>query len=109
MPVVFDAAGDVHDIQLDVATAFYRICEEALRNIQKHAGDVPVSVHIQADSCELRLQIHDDGRGFDPDGLDAVWHLGLVSMRERAILVGPVRKCTSHPEKGTTILIWLVK
>jgi signal transduction histidine kinase len=57
----------------------------------------------------LQLQIHDEGPGFDPDRVDAAQHLGLVSMRERATLLGAICKCTSHPGKGTTITIRLVK
>src|SRR3954470_16003951 len=47
-PVTFEGVQDGLNIPLDVATAFYRICEEALRNSQKHAGDAPVRVQVKA-------------------------------------------------------------
>ena len=45
--ITFEAVEDGSAIPLEVAAVFYRICQEALRNTQKHAGDVPVSVQIQ--------------------------------------------------------------
>ena len=56
----------------------------------------------------LQLRIQDEGPGFDPQAVNAAEHLGLVSMRERANLVGAVCKCISRPGKGTTIQVRLV-
>jgi PAS domain S-box-containing protein len=108
-PVTFEPVQDGSPIPLEVANAFYRICEEALRNIQKHAGDVPVSVQIEAGSSELLLRIHDAGAGFDPDGVNSGEHLGLVSMRERAAMVGAICRCISQPGKGTAIEVRLIR
>lgn len=108
-PVIFEPVHDGFPIPLEVATAFYRICEEALRNIQKHAGDVPALVQMQADSSELLLRIHDAGAGFDPDVVNSEQHLGLVSMRERAAMVGAICRCISQPGKGATIEIRLIR
>jgi len=107
-PVVFESVDDGVNIPIETAAAFYRICEEALRNVQKHAGDVRVTVHVQAQSTCLQLRIQDDGTGFDPNAVNAAEHLGLVSMRERASLVGAVCKCISRPGKGTTIQVVLI-
>jgi PAS domain S-box-containing protein len=107
-PLNFKAVHDGSVIPLDVATAYYRICEEALRNIQKHAGDVSVSVQLQAAGSELRLRIQDSGPGFNPDGVNAAEHLGLLSMQERASAIGAVCKCISQPGKGTTIEVCLI-
>jgi two-component system, chemotaxis family, CheB/CheR fusion protein len=108
-PVTFEAVQDGRTIPLEIATAFYRICEEGLRNVQKHAGDVPVCVQLQANGTELRLRIQDTGPGFDPKGVNAAEHLGLLSMRERANLIGAVCKCISEPGKGTAIEVRLIK
>lgn len=108
-PVTFEPVQDGSPIPLEVATAFYRICEEALRNVQKHAGDVPVSVQMQAGASELLLRIHDAGAGFDPAGVNSGEHLGLVSMRERAAMVGAICRCISQPGKGTTIEVRLIR
>jgi len=107
-PVVFEAVEDGVTIPTETAAAFYRICEEALRNIQKHAGDVRVTVQLHAQSTYLQLRIQDEGPGFDPQAVNAAEHLGLVSMRERANLVGAVCKCISRPGEGTTIQVRLI-
>jgi len=107
-PVEFEAVEDGRAIPLETATAFYRICEEALRNVQKHAGDVPVSVQLQAQGTQLQLRIHDAGPGFDTHAIDPGEHLGLVSMQERASLIGAVCKCISRPGEGTTIQVVLI-
>src|SRR4051812_23715716 len=102
-PVVFEAVEDGVTIPTETAAAFYRICEEALRNVQKHAGHVRVTVQVHAQSTYLQLRIQDEGPGFDPQAVNAAEHLGLVSMRERANLVGAVCKCISRPGEGTLI------
>ncbi len=107
-PIAFEAPEDGSAIPLEVGTAFYRICEEALRNSQKHAGDVPIFVQLQVAGTELRLRIQDEGPGFDPDGINAAEHLGLLSMRERAGAIGAVCKCISQPGKGTAIEVVLI-
>ncbi|MFL6354179.1 MAG: PAS domain S-box protein [Bryobacteraceae bacterium] len=105
--VIFEPVQDGSPIPVEVATAFYRICEEALRNIQKHAGDVPAVVQMRAENSELLLRIHDAGPGFDPDAVESGRHLGLISMRERATMVGAICRCISQPGKGTTIEVRL--
>jgi PAS domain S-box-containing protein len=107
--VTFEPVHDGSTIALEVATAFYRICEEALRNIQKHAGDVPVLVELRTEGSELLLRIHDDGVGFEPDGVNSAEHLGLLSMRERAALIGAHCRCLSQPGEGTTIEARLIR
>jgi PAS domain S-box-containing protein len=107
-PVTFEPVQDGSPMPLEVATAFYRICEKALRNIQKHAGDVPALVQMRADN-ELLLRIHDAGPGFDPGAVDGGRHLGLMSMRERAAMVGAICRCISQPGKGTTIEVRLIR
>jgi PAS domain S-box-containing protein len=107
--VTFESVHDGSPVALEVATAFYRICEEALRNAQKHAGDVPVLVQLRAEGSELLLRIHDHGVGFEPDGVSSAEHLGLVSMRERAAMVGAHCRCISQPGEGSTIEVRLLK
>jgi PAS domain S-box-containing protein len=107
--VTFESVHDGSSIPLEVATAFYRICEEALRNAQKHAGDVPVLVQLRAEGSELQLRVHDDGVGFEPDGVNGAEHLGLLSMRERAALIGAHCRCISQPGHGSTIQVRLMK
>ena len=91
------------DVRLpgEVETALYRVVQEALTNIAKHAGAASVSVVAQQHSDRAVVVIEDDGCGFEVDG--AVDGLGLVSMRERAELLGGTLRVESSPETGTTI------
>jgi signal transduction histidine kinase len=83
-----------------VETALYRIVQEALTNIAKHAGATNASVVAGRSADTMRLVVEDDGGGFDPEA--AGGGLGLVSMRERAELVGGELALESSPA-GTTV------
>jgi PAS domain S-box-containing protein len=71
----------------EVSLCLYRIVQEALRNVVKHAKAGRVRVEITGAESELRLQISDDGTGFDPQNAQVHMGLGLLSMRERLRLV----------------------
>ena len=85
----------------------YRILQEALSNIAKHAQAQHVAIQITNGSDRLLLSIHDDGRGFDMDVAgrsgSAPDHLGLAGMRERTRLIGGRLTIVSASGKGTTI------
>jgi two-component system CheB/CheR fusion protein len=87
-----------------VATALYRIAQEALRNIVRHARDASVMVNLAATSDEVRLTIHDDGPGMDLLAVREKGGLGLVSMRERANLAGGSLEIRSAPGAGTEVM-----
>lgn len=93
----------------DTETHLYRISQEALNNIAKHAAAKSVTVLLEQRGDDLILIIEDDGKGFDPDGdrvsSDSASGLGLVGMRERAVLVGGGVEIESAPGKGTTIFV----
>ena len=69
-------------------TAAYRIVQEALTNVARHAQIDKVAVQLDVDEDLLRVQIKDEGVGFDPDSLPAEKAGGLTGMRERAIMLG---------------------
>jgi NarL family two-component system sensor histidine kinase YdfH len=83
-----------------------RIAAEALTNIARHAQASHASLHLSADAASLRLEICDDGRGFDPASVPP-GHYGLVGMRERARLAGGTLDIKSAVENGTCITITL--
>ncbi len=87
---------------LDVKEALYRIAQEALHNAGKHALARRVDVRLEQRAEALVLEIGDDGRGFDA-GQDFPGHLGLRSMRERALRLGGRVDVASAPGQGTRI------
>lgn len=90
----------------DVETNLYLIAQEALHNVYKHARASTVTVLLQHVGDTLQLTVEDDGQGFElADGPAAApEHLGLVSMRERAALIGGTLQIESS-ESGTTVLV----
>ncbi len=102
MPVSFDAEAVPEQLPTDVRTTLYRISQEALRNIKKHAGETHVRVSLECKEQTLRLTIRDLGEGFDSEKKSGSG-LGLISMQERARLVGGVLRIMSAPRAGTTV------
>jgi two-component system, NarL family, sensor histidine kinase UhpB len=96
-----------------VEAALYRIAQEALANVQKHAGASRVHVRLRFGGDAVRLDVSDDGAGFDPRRLadDGVAEgvaagrsrLGLAGMRERAAIVGGSVDVSSRPGGGTRV------
>jgi PAS domain S-box-containing protein len=86
-----------------VATAAYRIVQEALTNVARHAGATTAAVRLRLEDECLRVTVADNGCGFDTDGLDRVPGLGVAGMRERATLIGADLAVLSLPGKGTRV------
>ena len=87
-----------------VQIALYRIAQEALNNIAKHARATSIQVHLKRfDEC-VELCVTDNGIGFDPTRITPD-HFGLKIMRERAENIGAVFSITSFPEQGTKIIV----
>ena len=91
----------VTSVDIDLATAVYRLVQEALTNAAKHAGAERASVEIVESADGISLTVSDDGRGFDPDSADGGF--GLTGMRERVALVGGRLVIESTPGRGTSI------
>jgi signal transduction histidine kinase len=91
----------------EIETNLYRITQEALNNIYKHAEAKNVNVVVERRRNEMLLIIEDDGKGFEPSdirsGKESGSELGVVGMRERAAIVGGTLEIESAPGKGTTI------
>ncbi|MDL2719013.1 MAG: HAMP domain-containing protein, partial [Acidobacteriota bacterium] len=89
----------------DVATAVFRIVQEALLNVARHAGAEDVLVQIAAGEKTLLVEIEDDGRGFDPKSVvepsETGRGLGLLGMRERVEILGGKMRLDSAPGEGT--------
>jgi PAS domain S-box-containing protein len=92
----------------EVETAAYRLVQEALTNVARHAGVAAASVRLWATPETLSLQIEDQGSGFDAEAALATLRSGgLTGMRERVVLLGGHIVIESHPGKGTEITIEL--
>jgi PAS domain S-box-containing protein len=90
----------------EIESMLYRITQEALTNIAKHAGAENVSVILERRRDHVSLIIEDDGRGFDAEkAFTKQKGLGLVGMRERALLVGGTLEIDSQPGRDTTIIV----
>ncbi|HSN04832.1 MAG TPA: PAS domain S-box protein, partial [Nitrospira sp.] len=97
------------DIPLDStrATAAFRICQEALTNVLRHAGAKEIRVHLEKLDRELLLEVHDDGRGIVPEKIKAATSLGLLGMHERAGAAGGALQILGLPGQGTTVTLRL--
>ncbi len=96
-------SGNLADLTPDVEQCYYRVAQEAVQNIVKHANAIYASVKLVEDKGVLTLVIGDDGSGFDMSDVDFEDNLGLKGMHERASMVGAKLDVSSHPGEGTTI------
>jgi len=96
--------GDEPEAPLAVKEAAYRIVQEALHNVVKHAGAGRAEIRLTAEDGLLLVAVVDDGVGFDP-GADYPGHLGLRSMRERAAALGGTIAIESGAGAGTRVRV----
>lgn len=105
LPVSLSVDGSC-DVPPDVKIAYYRIAQEALNNVVKHAAATKVSVSLECSPDAVELDVTDDGRGFDA-GRAPLDRLGLGIMRERAEAVGARFSLESEPGAGTSVtVVW---
>ena len=89
----------------DLATAIFRIFQEALTNVARHAGATEVQVKLEEGPDELLLTIRDNGKGITPSQVSDPHSLGLIGMRERAHSWGGDVTFQSAPEQGTIVTV----
>jgi two-component system nitrate/nitrite sensor histidine kinase NarX len=105
IPVIVTVAKDVI-LPTETQLAFYRICQEALNNIARHARAGRVEIDLKRDGAGIELHIHDDGLGFDTEqNMSTHGHYGLNMMRERAEAAGALLTVTSRPGHGTELVL----
>ncbi len=110
LPVDFQVLGlDRERLAPEVETALYRIVQEALTNVARHAQARDVSVLLERRGALLKLIVEDDGQGFDVDQVMGSGphekNLGLYGMRERAALLGGTLTIESSPGAGTAVFV----
>jgi PAS domain S-box-containing protein len=91
----------------NASTAMFRIFQETLTNVARHAKATRAEVVLQKQRDRLVLLIRDNGRGFDQADPSLSKSLGLLGMRERAVVLGGRVNITSAPGKGTTVTAWI--
>ena len=106
---VYASGLDTERLPFAIETAVYRIVQEALTNILKHAQAAAVSIVLERNRADLRVIVEDNGRGFDPDAVagqgEEGRRLGLVGIQERAALAGGQLEIESAPGTGTTLYV----
>jgi len=110
-----DRTGLEVDLQIDPAAArfgderaevIFRMTEEALRNIERHAGASRLRLSLLIEAALLVLRIEDDGIGFDPAALRP-GHFGLIGLKEQAQMIGAELSIDSAPDRGTSLRLAL--
>jgi len=95
---------DIGSVPADIELALFRMTQEALQNVRRHAGLCRVWLNLVRDGAYVHLTIADDGCGFDPQQTPTA-RFGLAGMRERVVLLGGTIDIQSRPGAGTTIVI----
>ena len=98
----FRAVNGSRPLPPGVEAALYRVCQEALNNVARHAAARRVTVRLVSTPEAVTLMVEDDGEGFDPSGVPGDRH-GIVGMRERVEMLGGVLNVDSNPDGGTRV------
>ena len=103
--LTFDDDAPLPPIPVEIASCLYRVAQESLTNILKHAGAKRVFIGLAPGQGTVELTIEDDGAGFEQQAVKGRGGLGLISMEERARLVNGNLSIASHPGGGTRIAL----
>jgi signal transduction histidine kinase len=95
------------DISLpfDLATPLFRICQEALTNVTRHAQATTVSIQLECQDAQISLVVKDNGRGITDEEIQRHGSLGLLGMKERVALLGGTLEVKGRPGEGTILAI----
>jgi signal transduction histidine kinase len=107
IPVEFKPRDVPRDVRPDTALCLFRVAQESLRNVARHAGASAVEVSLRKVDGGLEMAVRDNGTGFDPTTERARHSLGLASMKERVHLLGGELDIDSEPGHGTTVIAWV--
>jgi len=107
---VRDLRANTVRLSMQAEVGLFRIAQEALNNIAKHAGATRADIEINDDGEFMRMTISDNGVGFDPPGaLVETTHWGIAIMRERARVLGATLEIQSAPNAGTSIILRMAR
>jgi signal transduction histidine kinase len=105
IPVSMDVSADGAAIPDDLGSSAFRILQESLTNVARHAKATRVTIRLSQTAALLTLQISDDGVGCTPTCFEGTRSLGLIGMRERALACGGELSISGAPGRGTTVLL----
>ena len=108
LPVTYTVHEVPGTLSLEIATALFRVMQESLQNVLKHAQATDVMVRLSGSSKGIGLSVRDNGKGFEMASQQA--HrtgIGLMSMQERTRLLGGFSKIRSCSEQGTKVCVWI--
>jgi len=100
---------DELSMEIERATAVFRIFQETLTNIARHARATHVNIKLVEDEWNVRLEVSDNGRGISENDKSRPGSLGLVGMRERALLLGGQVSVHGNVGSGTTVVVTIPK
>jgi signal transduction histidine kinase len=103
VPCHYRSEGDIGEWETRRATALFRILQEALTNVVRHAHATAVDVFLARRKNLVVLEVHDNGRGISKEDLARTGSLGLLSMRERASAFGGEVTIDAEPGAGTIV------
>ena len=105
----FSSSGQPGKLTGDQELSAFRIVQESLNNIEKHAAASNVDVSVACEPDGIRVSVHDDGSGFEPDPQTETFardgRYGILGMQERARLSNGSLQITSEPNAGTTVTL----
>jgi len=97
----YDAGRKATRLTPEIESAIYRLVQESLTNVGKHAGATKAVLRVVERDGRVTVEVTDDGRGFDPERADGGF--GLIGMRERVGLLGGTLEVASEPGEGTAV------
>jgi signal transduction histidine kinase len=103
--IQFRASGIDKRLHTQITNSVYRVVQEALTNVARHAQATTVTVKLKAENSTINLRIEDNGIGFDPSAIDASSSGGIIGMQERISLVGGTLQVQSKPGVSTRIVV----
>ncbi len=105
--VDFDCRGVPRSLPAEAALCLFRVAQEALRNVERHASAKKVAISVEGKDGGVALAVRDDGTGFDTSRVGERASLGLASMRERVRLLGGRLDIESGRGHGTALFAWV--
>ncbi|MBL8073489.1 MAG: hypothetical protein JNL29_03905, partial [Nitrospira sp.] len=108
LPITLRVKDVPSSIPLDWSICLFRVLQESLQNVAKHAGATKVQVRLSGSSKGIGLSVIDNGKGFDAGSKDGHQKgLGVTSMQERLRLLNGFLNIHSRPVEGTKICAWI--